>query len=1004
MALGLFAVGLNSIPENDQGGGVRRKLMDDSDRYQQTNRLLDSSSGNSGGDSTGYSSSSRASSDNNGSYSTASSAAGSIRKSSPGTSTEGGYTPSSSSENSNMMNSSTRTSSKSGYSSGGMNDADSPSGVKQTSSSGSVSFSGSDSGLESSNSSTESGTKGKSYSSSLMSSEVDQTSSVQSGDFGSTSSGKGSYASTKVYSTTSKMDASSTKTEDESSSVSMLNKSTPMDGSDNGMNSAANYAGSSTKNGPRNANFGESSAMVNENFESNSVSSIGNQELQKEASSSTVGWNSASSQTTGADSSTFSSIGSGVINKPVLDSKSDTSSATSRDGHSGSFVQSGEVGNSRKNLYPDKVLPYNEALGGNEHSESGGVAVDSSTGSVNSHSGATVGSSSTDKGSSSGTSLPINGASSVVAVDRSSPSLGKLDAAACAPLAPQEKLVSPTFLASYPGSGAKLTWQLIEGITGLFTSDDIDSSGRTQKGFAVAIKTHYPSQQSPPAVMENDKLTRIQRAVLLVRNPMNAFPALHRFVYYSVEGHKRKSDHEKPPASSWIKWRNDSMISQVEQWSKHTRFWLDNFKRENLHVIPFEYLISPELGSESLHKMGSFLGSADETIASSLISPDSFCCLWEKMIRHDDDQPTHGSKTDRTISQGIDEEERMIIGGETNLKIKNQEQPNPYTKEQLEMMIQSLITIRDDYKSFSEFSHLMDEYIEQMVLAKKRIDDLMVDSGTSKRHAPNTFSSEGTDRRSHDSLDTTSKSNSVSGYASSESSSSVNDMSRPLSSKNSPNSSSGMGGTDSSFGMTQTSSTGSMSSSTRTSASGYVSSSSSIESSMSDSGASSRGGHVDSSSSSQPYGGLSYSSTSGTGSSDTIGEGSTSVTTKSLGDSEAYSINSNGGSSGNSVASSTRSSTSGSSTNSSGGSSSASHSRSNPATGGGSFGGSSSNNGRSSSGYSDSSSTPAAGYSSTSASMSEGKSSSTGGLRSSESSGTHSSTSHTRSEPRTAEE
>ena len=305
-----------------------------------------------------------------------------------------------------------------------------------------------------------------------------------------------------------------------------------------------------------------------------------------------------------------------------------------------------------------------------------------------------------------------------------------LEAASCQPQVLQEKPVTPTFLASYPGSGAKLTWQLIEAITGLFTSDDIDSSGRIGKGVAVAVKTHYPSQQAPPTIMENTGLQAIEKTILLIRNPMNAFPALHRFIYFSDEMNVKKSADERPPTKAWIKWRNDSMMSQVEQWDKHTRFWLETFRMENLHLLPFEYLKSPERGSEELQKMGAFLGRDDENVASSLVGPDTFCCLWEKMIRHDDDQTTHGSALDRTISQGIDEEERVMMGG--NLQAKHNEQPNPYTKEQLELMLQSLIKIRDDYVSYPAFSHLMNEYIEQMVLAKKRIDELMGDPTSTK--------------------------------------------------------------------------------------------------------------------------------------------------------------------------------------------------------------------------------------------------------------------------------
>ena len=412
--------------------------------------------------------------------------------------------------------------------------------------------------------------------------------------------------------------------------------------------------------------------------------------------------------------------------KMSLPSSNDTPELSETD------LQEKDAAFSKKKVYSEKSQPINDADSDEPQSLNkimGGSGSSSSTTSVSS----SVKSTSSFKastGSGFGTELSTGASANDSTFGGDTATLTssfgtKLEAASCHPQVLQEKSVTPAFLASYPGSGAKLTWQLIEAITGLFTSDDIDSSGRIGKGVAVAVKTHYPSQQAPPTIMENTSLRAIQKTILLIRNPMNAFPALHRFIYFSDEANAKKSADERPPTKAWIKWRNDSMMSQVEQWDKHTRFWLETFRMENLHLLPFEYLKSPERGSEELQKMGTFLGRDDEIIASSLVGPDTFCCLWEKMIRHDDDQTTHGSALDRTISQGIDEEERVMMG--ENLQTKHNEQPNPYTKEQLELMLQSLIKIRDDYASYPAFSHLMNEYIEQMVLAKKRIDELMGD-------------------------------------------------------------------------------------------------------------------------------------------------------------------------------------------------------------------------------------------------------------------------------------
>ena len=58
---------------------------------------------------------------------------------------------------------------------------------------------------------------------------------------------------------------------------------------------------------------------------------------------------------------------------------------------------------------------------------------------------------------------------------------------------PKEAKVIPSWAASFPGSGIKLFWQVVQGTTGLFTGDDNDSTGQMRKGVVVTVKTHFPS-------------------------------------------------------------------------------------------------------------------------------------------------------------------------------------------------------------------------------------------------------------------------------------------------------------------------------------------------------------------------------------------------------------------------------------------------------------------------------------------------------------------------------
>jgi hypothetical protein len=274
----------------------------------------------------------------------------------------------------------------------------------------------------------------------------------------------------------------------------------------------------------------------------------------------------------------------------------------------------------------------------------------------------------------------------------SKPKHGKFDiqedTAECKPLEPQEIPVSPTWLSSYPGSGSKMVWRLIESITGLSTGDDIDSNGQLSKAVAVTVKTHYPAH-APEDLFKSKTLKKINSAILLIRSPMFAIPAYFRIQYRQKNDSLMPS--EEPPTKSWISWRNENFDSELSLWVKLVNWWMENYDRDNLHVLPYEYISSPKKGSDELQKLGNFLGSVDQVIASHLIEPEKFCCIWEMLV--DKSKVLQSTKKKKPI----------------------------YTAEQLEAMIQALVKIRDNSKSFPEFYKLMDEYLGNIVATKRAV-------------------------------------------------------------------------------------------------------------------------------------------------------------------------------------------------------------------------------------------------------------------------------------------
>lgn len=89
------------------------------------------------------------------------------------------------------------------------------------------------------------------------------------------------------------------------------------------------------------------------------------------------------------------------------------------------------------------------------------------------------------------------------------------------PAEPRE--IGATVIASYPGSGAKLSWKTIRALTGIMTSDDYDHNGLASKNAAVAIKTHFLALGDENGLPTT--IAYVPRAILLLRNPSTPSPA-----------------------------------------------------------------------------------------------------------------------------------------------------------------------------------------------------------------------------------------------------------------------------------------------------------------------------------------------------------------------------------------------------------------------------------------------------------------------------------------------
>jgi len=184
--------------------------------------------------------------------------------------------------------------------------------------------------------------------------------------------------------------------------------------------------------------------------------------------------------------------------------------------------------------------------------------------------------------------------------------------------------VKPVFAASYPGSGARMTWNLIEALTGLVSGDEWYSNGR--KKDVVTLKTHWPHEAGRKLPWSDE----IERAFVIVRNPMYAIPSYHNFIFEyenDLPTHTQRAD-----IDSWIKWRDLSFDKEIQSWKNHLEFYMDNFSSSNRIIVPYEDLTDKTEGPIVTKELNVFLGAGPGVTP---IDNDSVPCVWGTVVGYE---------------------------------------------------------------------------------------------------------------------------------------------------------------------------------------------------------------------------------------------------------------------------------------------------------------------------------------------------------------------------------
>ncbi|KAL3784840.1 hypothetical protein ACHAW5_009059 [Stephanodiscus triporus] len=186
------------------------------------------------------------------------------------------------------------------------------------------------------------------------------------------------------------------------------------------------------------------------------------------------------------------------------------------------------------------------------------------------------------------------------------------------------KDVEITYAASYPGCGARMTWNLVEALTGLETGDDWNNNGRGEE--VVTVKTHYP--QSNGILPEFDD--RIGRVFVMIRNPMKSIPSFFNHIY-EMRNHLPVHS-ERAPLEEWTKWRDAYLDIEIAEYKKFITYWMERYSPENRLLLTYEGLTDDLIGPEVTKALNDFLGRARGVTP---IHQDSVACVWRAVVKNE---------------------------------------------------------------------------------------------------------------------------------------------------------------------------------------------------------------------------------------------------------------------------------------------------------------------------------------------------------------------------------
>lgn len=287
--------------------------------------------------------------------------------------------------------------------------------------------------------------------------------------------------------------------------------------------------------------------------------------------------------------------------------------------------------------------------------------------------------------------------------------------------------IQPTWQASFPGSGARMTYMLVEALTGIRSNDDYDSHKRGYEN-VVTAKTHYPVKKARGRFEGLDPL--FPRAFVLLRNPKDAIPSYFNLLY--ERQHQLPNHSTRGPTKDWLEYRENpehGVLAQLNAYENFVEYWMERYAdRNDLLLISYEDLTDPNLGPTVATQITTFLA---QTEGVEPIDLESVPCVWETIVNYK--KHTHGVPLGKDgeplLSENVGYNKFggtrrklrwaevagvMVPTGRTHPDISSQRKGpkvRPYSEEQLVKMKEMFQRLLMKYEMDNDLTKIMYSYI-----------------------------------------------------------------------------------------------------------------------------------------------------------------------------------------------------------------------------------------------------------------------------------------------------